>query len=115
MTAVACFGWGLFGSLAIEVVLAHQALTHSGSQLPSRYRNPLFWAVRACLAVVGGGLAVAYGVDSALLAVNVGAATPLLMQSLARSVPTPPEPLQIVPARIASERPADLKQEIAER
>src|SRR5580698_526759 len=76
---------GFAGSAAVEVVMLHQ-LMQDGAELPERYHKPAFWVVRILLAVVGGGLALAYDIDKPLLAANIGAATPLIIKAFAEGV-----------------------------
>ena len=79
------FLWAAFGSLAAEAINAYQAYQFKSGQLPARYRQIAFWIVRLLVACVAGGLAVAYGVDKAILAFHVGVACPLIVQKLANS------------------------------
>ena len=79
------FLWAAFGSLAAEAINACQAYQAKSGRLPARYRKLGFWIVRVLVAGVAGGLAVAYGVDKAILAFYVGAACPLIIQKLANS------------------------------
>lgn len=80
------FAWGFLGSMAVEVVTLFRLLQRSDPppQLPSRYRSLLYWLVRIALAVVGGGLAVAYDIENPILAANIGAATPAIVLALTR-------------------------------
>ncbi len=82
MTAIEVFSWGFGGSVAVEIVNAVKHYDLNG-ELPSRYKDFLFWGLRVLLAIVGGGLAIAYEIDKMLLAANIGAATPLIIQQLA--------------------------------
>lgn len=50
--------------------------------IPERYGRRAFWTARLLLAVAGGALAVAYGISTPILAANVGAATPAIIQTL---------------------------------
>jgi hypothetical protein len=83
------FIFGFLGSLAVEVINLYQiyqvATVNSPKTriLPARYRRAGFWIIRFLVAVIAGGLAVAHGIDKPLLAINIGAATPLLVQALA--------------------------------
>jgi hypothetical protein len=80
------FLWGFAGSAFVEIVSINR-IYDLGSSIPDRYRCPFFWIVRTLLACVGGCLAVAYGImDNPLLAANVGAATPLIVQALSQGV-----------------------------
>jgi hypothetical protein len=106
MTNIEVFLWGMGGCLAVDVVTASQYFHTTDSAFPVRYHKPMFYVVRLLLGVIGGGLAIAYGIDKPLLAANIGAATPLIIQAFAQSgaafiPPTlpagalPPAPAQI--------------------
>lgn len=79
------FLWGFVGSLAVEVVRIHLVLGES-RRLPLRYSKPQYWIVRLLLALTAGGLAVAYDIKTPVLALHVGAATPLIVQALAQNL-----------------------------
>lgn len=79
------FLWGLVGSLAVEIVKIHFVLGES-RRLPLRYRKPGFWIARLLLALTAGSLAVAYDIETPVLALHVGAATPLIVQALAQNL-----------------------------
>jgi hypothetical protein len=64
-------------------VMLYQFYQSEPFVLPERYRKVSFWIVRFLLAVIGGGLALAYGIDKPLLAANIGAATPLIIKAFA--------------------------------
>lgn len=81
------FLWGFLGSLAVEIVQIH-FLLGSSRKLPLRYSNPNYWVARLLLALTAGSLAVAYDIKTPVLALHVGAATPLIIQALARQVGT---------------------------
>jgi fatty acid desaturase len=78
------FLWGSLGSLAVEVFTLLDAI-RSESKLPARYTAPVFWVVRALIAMVAGSLAVAYGVSTPILAIHVGASTPLILAFFTKS------------------------------
>ena len=100
MTALETFAWGFAGSVAVEVVAVLGFYDSSGARLPARYRRPGFWITRFVLAVLAGALAVGYGVEQRILAFNIGAATPLIIMSLARGLrPRAPDPRTRAPAR----------------
>lgn len=86
MTPASVFLWGCGGSVAVEVVNLVGVYERPRIAIPQRYRRVGFYAARFFLMLVAGGLAVAYGIDKPVLAVNLGAATPLLIQALARGV-----------------------------
>ncbi|MGH7895078.1 MAG: hypothetical protein ACREQL_10435 [Candidatus Binatia bacterium] len=100
MPASEQFFWGFAGSLAVEVVTIFHIFQQAEGEmsLPGRYRTVSYWLVRLALAAVGGGLAVAYDIDSKILAANIGAATPAIIVALTRGPGTkastaPPPPL----------------------
>lgn len=84
MAGIEVFLWGTGGSVAVEAVTA-LGYYHRG-QFPSRYRKPGFWIVRAIVATAGGFLAVAYSVDTAILAGNIGASAPLILKALSEGL-----------------------------
>jgi len=83
------FLWGFSGSLAIETITIYQAWSIGRGQLPERYRSPLFWVVRFCVAVTGGGLALAYDVSKPIVALNIGVAAPIILQAMAKGLVQP--------------------------
>lgn len=80
------FAWGCAGSLAVEVVELHVAY-RAGKRIPARYRKVGFWLTRTALALIGGGVAVAYGAEQPLHAATVGAAAPLIVERMAKALP----------------------------
>ena len=80
------FLWGFGGSIAGEVVLLNQFMQAGPGKLPGRYHKPLFWVLRILLAVLGGGLALAYEIHSPILAANIGAATPLIIKAFSEGI-----------------------------
>jgi hypothetical protein len=85
MTNLEIFLWGFSGCVAVDVVNAAQYFHTSDETFPRRYKRPMFYVLRLMMAIIGGGLAVAYGIDKPLLAANIGAATPLIIQAFAQS------------------------------
>ena len=85
MTISEQFFWGLVGSLAVEIVKIHW-LYGTARRLPLRYRDPVYWIARTLLALTGGGLAVAYRIETPVLALHLGAATPLIVRALAQNI-----------------------------
>ena len=79
------FLWGFLGSLAVEIVQIH-CLLDTSRRLPLRYTKPIYWLARFLLALTAGGLAVAYDIKTPVLALHVGAATPLIVQALAQNL-----------------------------
>jgi len=85
MTDMAIFLWGAGGSLAVPIVQA--ALNYQGS-VPDLYKSFAFYIIQSLLAAVAGGLALAHSANTALLAVHIGAATPLIVQGFSRQPPS---------------------------
>jgi hypothetical protein len=79
------FLWGFVGSLSVEIVKIH-CLFGASLKLPHRYSKPIYWIARLLLAVTAGSLAVAYDIKAPVLALHVGAATPLIVQALAQNL-----------------------------
>ncbi|KPJ48215.1 MAG: hypothetical protein AMJ41_05375 [candidate division Zixibacteria bacterium DG_27] len=75
---------GMGGSWAVELVNIYY-FYEKEKDLPQRYRSFGFWLCRFLLSVIGGGLALAYNINSLILAIHIGAATPLIIQQLART------------------------------
>ncbi|CAN5880336.1 hypothetical protein BH23PLA1_BH23PLA1_00230 [soil metagenome] len=78
--------FGLLGSAVVEVVRL-VAIYEAGKTLPARYKKVGFWIVRSLLAITGGGLAVAYDIQSPILAVHIGASTPIIIETFSRRLP----------------------------
>lgn len=89
------FLWAAGGGLAAEalrwwrLVRAHQE--GSAVPLPAYARSPFYWGLTAVIVLAGGMLAAAYVASGQqlgpILAVNVGASAPLIVQGLASSAP----------------------------
>ncbi|MEJ2291826.1 MAG: hypothetical protein P8Y13_01295 [Deinococcales bacterium] len=94
------FLWAAGGGLAAEALrwwrLVRGQQQGATINLPVYARSPLYWGLTAAIVLAGGMLAVAY-VSSGqrlgpILAVNVGASAPLIIQGLAASAPSGVEP-----------------------
>lgn len=86
MSLFVTFLYGALGSASIEVISWVQACEKLPHQLPSRYKVWTFWLSRIVLAVLAGSLAVAYSIQTPLLAWNIGASAPLLCRMLTRGI-----------------------------
>lgn len=87
MPPLEIFFWGFSGSAAVEIVNLYSHFNKDDDKLPYRYRRIGFWIIRLLLAIIAGGLALAYNIENPVLAINIGAATPLIVQTLAKSIP----------------------------
>jgi hypothetical protein len=82
----AIFLWGMGGSLAIEILSVYSEVkTPSGMQgVASYYRSIPFWILRVGIAAVAGALAIAEEASKPIIAINIGAAAPAILQLLTR-------------------------------
>ena len=80
---------GCFGGALAELVKWFGL--RESVNLPTYVRSGLYWVITALMVVCGGVLATLYGTQrvTAILGVNIGASAPLIMASLARTVPVP--------------------------
>ena len=88
MSPFEVFWWGFAGSVAVEVITLLGHYQSHPLRIPDRYRRAGFWITRLFLAGLSGALAVGYDIDQRVLAFNIGAATPLIIASLARGFRT---------------------------
>lgn len=89
MTSLEAFFYGSSASLALEIIAIYNMYCSGNKILPDRYRMISFWIVRTLVCVIAGGLAMAYKVDNPLLAANIGASAPLILQALAQGIRAP--------------------------
>jgi hypothetical protein len=86
------FGWGILGG-ALGELLGWFKLRHE-SRLPDYLKSPFYWFVTIFMLLSGGVLVVAYlhsKIDiQPILALNVGASAPLLIQTFVAQTPTIP-------------------------
>jgi hypothetical protein len=87
VTPLEAFIFGFGGSLAVEVVAIIKHYETDADELPRRYKRISFYVTRVLLAVMGGGLAIAYEAGGKLLAIHIGAATPLILRTLGEATP----------------------------
>ena len=84
MEVMSAFGWGVFGSVLAETVAIIELYRASRvGRLPERYHRIGFWTARALLAVLAGGLAVAFDVDHPVKAICIGAAALIVARKMA--------------------------------
>lgn len=101
------FLWAVGGGLAAEVLrwwrLVQNQRSGATLNLPAYLRSPFYWALTLLIVLAGGMLAVAYAASGEalgpLLAVNIGASAPLIIQGLAASAPPPPRARPLDAAR----------------
>ena len=96
------FWWGIVGGLAAEVLhwwrLFRNASAGASPNFPSYAKSPVYWILTAFMIALGGALVAAYASSgtelTAVLAVNLGASAPLLLQSLSTQAPDLPSGAQ---------------------
>ena len=85
MTAYVAFGWGVAGSVSLEVVLFCAMVRGARScRVPVLYRRPAFIVGRVLLALVAGLLVSAWGISQPLQGIALGAATPCILLEFGR-------------------------------
>ena len=80
--------YGLGGSAAVEVL--RLVVAYERGSIPARYKKVGFWVVRTVLGLFAGLLVVAYEIQSPILAMHIGAATPAIIQNFASKPPPQP-------------------------
>lgn len=82
---------GIVGGALAELIRWYKL--RESPNLPTYIRSPLYWTVTIIMILAGGFVAYIYGEIgplNALLAVNVGASTPLIISGLVKTPPAPP-------------------------
>jgi len=91
MSSQEMFLWGFAGSASVEIVALLRYYSLNRPRLPERYHMMGFWVTRLALASLAGCLALGYEIQGRILAFHIGAATPLIITSLARGLRQPLE------------------------
>jgi hypothetical protein len=90
MTSLEVFLWGCSGSIAVDVVaFAKHFQSERKRRLPHYYYSFGYYALRVVFASMAGGLAVAYGIQQELLAINIGACAPILIVAASQGLAGP--------------------------
>lgn len=78
---------GIFGAFLGELFKWYRI--RESKELPEYARSPAYWIVTGLIILSGGVLAILYGTEqvNAILALNIGITSPLIIQSVARMVP----------------------------
>lgn len=74
------FFWGFGGSVAVEMV--RYSWYAGRGEVPRRYRSASFWVTRMVLALIAGAMVYAYGIESRMLAINIGALAPMIVYAV---------------------------------
>jgi hypothetical protein len=82
------FFWAAGGSFALEVVAILNSLrTQKTADLPVYYKSWIFWVARVALGGIAGALAIAEGASNPLVAINIGASAPAIVELLGSKPP----------------------------
>lgn len=71
--------WGVFGSVAVEVVAAVKAASDNGGSCPPPYNRFFYLFMRFVLAALAGFIPVALDANSAITAFYLGAGAPVFI------------------------------------
>src|SRR6266699_1545835 len=83
MLPLQIFLWAAGGSLALGVISRlNEIRAELASGLPKYYKNPVFWLVRLLVTGIAGALAVAENATTPMIAINIGASAPAILQLL---------------------------------
>ena len=86
--------WGIFGGAGAEVAILFALRHQNPAEFPFWIRSWVYYLIVVLMVLVGGGMALAYsrsGTDlSPILAVQIGASTPLILRKLRDAAPETP-------------------------
>jgi len=95
MTGLELFVWGTVGGVAAEAVNFFAVRHLRPSEFPHWVRAPSYYAIAVAMAIIGGVLVLAHyrsGTSlTPILAIHIGAATPLILRKLRDAAPEIPE------------------------
>lgn len=91
MGPLEAIAFGCVGGVLSEVYAIYQLRKRSRNQRPAWLKSPFYWLTTALMVLVGGGTVWLYlysnAVLSPVIAIHLGAATPTLLGTLAKSAP----------------------------
>jgi len=95
MGFIETFIWGFFGGIGAELATLFGVRQQFPDRFPHWIRSRAYYAVALLMALVGGGIAIAYvrsGTSlSAILAIQVGASAPLFFRKASEVITEPPK------------------------
>jgi hypothetical protein len=83
------FFYAFVGSVAVDVI-AILAIYRADKEFPPEYKKYGYWFFRIVLALIGGVLAFAFGARTPLLALQIGATAPALIERFLQAPPPTP-------------------------
>ncbi len=89
------FVFGCAGGFVAEYVGVWNLRKEEPHLWPAYFKRFRYYAISAVMVLMGGGLAVIYGMNPmpAILALNIGASAPLIIQKLTQTIPPPATPV----------------------
>ncbi len=86
MSELQVFFWGVFGGVGVEIVGVFAIRHNKPEDFPHWVKSPAYYIIAGIMVLFGGGFALAYALSSVnmnpILAVQIGASTPLLLRRL---------------------------------
>ncbi len=96
MGSIETFIWGFIGGVGAELTVLFGVREQFPDRFPHWIRSGAYYVVALLMALLGGGIALAYvrsGTNlSAILAIQVGASAPLFFRRARDVVSEPPKP-----------------------
>jgi len=96
MGSIETFIWGFFGGIGAELAVLFGVRQQFPDRFPHWIRSRAYYVVAFLMALIGGGIALAYvrsGTSlSAILAIQVGASAPLFFRKARDVIAEPPKP-----------------------
>ena len=86
MDPLAQFVWGFAGSAAYEIIRLKRACK-SGRCIPKYFRGARYWLISLLVAAVAGTLSLAAQAPTPLLAMQLGVATPVIINRWSKERP----------------------------
>ena len=91
MGGLELFGWGVLGGFGAEAAMLFEIRHRLPSEFPHWMKSVAYWVIALVMVLLGGGMAVAHSRSgnsfNALLAIQIGASTPLILRQLTQTVP----------------------------
>jgi hypothetical protein len=96
MGSIETFIWGFFGGIGAELAVLFGVRQQFPDRFPYWIRSTAYYILAILMALVGGGIALAYVRSgtalNAILAIQVGASAPLFFRKAREVVAEPPKP-----------------------
>jgi hypothetical protein len=94
--------WGVVGGIGAEVAVIYDIFHQKPSAFPWWYKSGKYYFVASIMLLLGGAIALAHSMSGSslnpILAIQIGASTPLILRKLrdvASEPPSPPDPAKV--------------------